>query len=393
MAEFEPLGDEVPPQEWALNDGRALPADFTADEAEIAQWFSSHFDIVGENLPPRYAQTLLGDPRHAPASEDFEERIITSVFQRLDLERPSSPPAPTARPVARRRLRLQARQIVQRVVQRGAVAVMALLMVLSYNAMGTGVAMANVLQLVVGRGGAQAVTAYPNHVKPGGQGTATAGNGVVTFTPRWPGSQIQGYAFSGMQIVTAQWWTQGALVTLHYTATVNQAVQHLDILEFVPNVHVAMQVVQDGWMSSVKIGDAPGVFVWGHWAYQPKQGMVWMPSQRAEMIYGGSDPSGPVIWIAADARSDQSADQMQATLMDVAGSLQLMRPLGLRFSAADDTPGFPVSQVSDIGLPFRDDVIALVPDRSNPEAPAVDVRIGTDPPDTPSSVIAGTSRQ
>jgi len=391
MAKFEPFDDEAAPQEGALDDGRTLPADYTADETEIARWFNAHFDIVGENLPPRYAQTLLGDPCHAPASEDFEERMIISVFQRLELKRPSSP-TPTARPVARRRLRLHAQRLVQRVVQRGAVAVMALMMVLCYNAMGTGVAMANVLQLVVGRGGAQAVATYPHHVAPGGLGTATTGSGIVTFTPRWPGSEIQGYTFSGMQIVTGQWWTQGALVTLHYTSVASIAVQHLDILEFVPNVHVAMQLVQDGWMSSVKIGDAPGVFVWGHWAYHPNQGMVWVPSQRAELIYGGADPSGPVIWIAADALGNQSVDQMQAALMDVAGSLQLMRPLGVQFSA-NDAPGFPINQVSDIGLPFRDDVIALVPDRSNPEAPVVDVRIGTDPPDNPSSTTAGTSRQ
>jgi hypothetical protein len=388
MAEFEPLRDNTAPSEWALDDGRALPADFTADEAETAQWLNAHFDIIGENLPPYYAQTLLGDPRHAPAGEDFEARMVASVFTRLELERPATPAAP---PVIRR-WRSQARHLVQRVAQRGTIAVMALLMLLSYNAFGTGVAMASVLQLISGHGGAQAVVGYPRHVTPGGPGTATTGSDVVTFIPRWPGSQIQGYAFSGMNIVTGQWWTEGAVVILHYTASPGIAVQHLDILEFVPHVRVAMQLVQDGWMSSVKIGDAPGVFVWGHWAYHPDQGMVWMPGQRAELIYGGAYSSDPVIWIAADALDDQSADQMQGMLMDVAGSLQLMRPLGMQFNASD-APAFPITQVSDIGLPFRDDVIALVPDQSNPEAPVVDVRVGTNPPDNPSPATAGTSRQ
>lgn len=385
MAEFEQFDDNATPLEWMLPDGRPLPPDFTADEVSLAQSFNDHFDIAGENLPPRYAQTLLGDPRHAPASDDFEERMISGVFQALHLERPHTPLAP--HPLRKGRQHVQ--RLLQRVAQRGAVAVMALMMVFAYNATGTGVALASVLQIITGHGGASAVTSYPSHVTAGGQGTNGAMS-AVSFTPRWPGTQTHEYTFTGIDLINGQWWTQGALVMLHYTNSDGNTLHHLDIMEFVPRVHVALQVVQEGSMSLVKIGDADGAFVWGHWAYQPKQGMVWIPSQRAELIYGGADAASPVIWIAADDLGDQSVAQMQATLMDVAGSLQLMRPL--RWQRVGQHAGdIPINQVSDIAPPFRDDVIALVPDRSDPQAPVIDVRVGPDPLET-SQLASQTNR-
>nr|MBA3825517.1 hypothetical protein [Ktedonobacterales bacterium] len=82
MAEYERWGE--------LSDAASghFPADFTPEDVATAQWLNTLYDIDGEQLPPRYAQTLLGDPQHAPASDDLEERTINAVFTQLALARP-----------------------------------------------------------------------------------------------------------------------------------------------------------------------------------------------------------------------------------------------------------------------------------------------------------------
>src|SRR5579875_1052676 len=241
MAEFERCNDDATTPQRALNDGRLLPADFTAEEAETCQWLNDHYHIAGEELPPLYAKTLLGDPRHAPASDDFEERTLDAVFGRLGLERPTAPPAPLgARTSTARRVDWshQARRLVQRVAQRGVVALMAAAMLLSYNAVGTGVALASVLQIVVGRGGVQMVKHYPT-LTPGHLPSGVAGSAALEFTPQWAGASIDGYTFSGMDIYLSRWWTNGALTMLHYQKVDDQGTHDLSLLEFQPHLNVA----------------------------------------------------------------------------------------------------------------------------------------------------------
>jgi hypothetical protein len=362
MAEFEQHDDDATSLEWMLPDGRALPTDFTADEVTLAQSFQQHFDIVGENLPPRYAQTLLGDSRHAPASDDFEDRMITGVFQALHLERPTSAPADAAQPASERSLRRFARRM-QHIVQRGAVGLMALFMVLAYNATGTGVALASVLQMVVGRGGVQSVTQYPHPSAIASQ--ATSHDRELSFTPLWAGETTNDYTFTDVQAWQGQWWTDGALVTMHYACTDATGVHHLTVMEFLPKTHLALQVVQAGAASQVPVGAGTGVFVWGQWTHisQTNQEMVWESSHRAELIYGGEASDAPIIWIAMDDLGDESASQMSALLVSIADALHPFVFADHQISPDTATMLAAKSKLTD-NQPFSDDVLALLPNQS-----------------------------
>ncbi len=358
--------------ERVLADGRRLPETFSDADAEMAQTLNDLFDIAGENLPPRYVQTVLGDPLHAPADDDFEDRIASTVFDRLGVARPASPPR---RP--RKGLRDRARLLAQRVGRQVALAAMALAMLISYNAIGTGVALASMLQVMAGRGGARVVGAYPIHIVSHAPQAAGTPDVNVAFVPRWPGSAIDGFTYVGMDVLPGQWWTRGAMVVLRYEKQVGAITQHLTALQFMPagQVRYALQVVQDGSVSNVSIGDAQGVFVWGQWVRQAHQQMVWEPNHRAELIYGGPNTGDPVTWIAADDLLGMTSAQMQATLVDVANGMQPMRYNHMH-APGSDLGAVGASLAMDLTLPFANDVIALVPDHSNPDAPAVYVRIG-----------------
>jgi len=382
MAEFERFDDDATSCEWMLNDGRLLPADFTADEAETARWLNNHFNIAGEELPPLYAKTLLGDPRHAPASDDFEERTLAAVFGRLELERPVTSQAPLgagASTAHKREWPHHARRLMQRVAQRGAVALMAAVMLLSYNAIGTGVALASVLQIVVGHGGTQAVRSYPKMIAATSKADS-ADSHKLEFMPVWPGDATHGYTFDRMEMIKGQWWTKGVMAAFRYTRSDSTGTHALTVLEFLPKAQLALQVVQDGSMSNVQIGSSWGVFVWGRWVHHLHQPITWEFSHRAEIVYGGQDGAMPVIWIAADDLGDLDVSQMQATLTDVAQSL---RPIPFFYanmvSASKDENESDVAR--QLTQPFNNDIIELVPDRSSPNQPVIYERIGPTIPD------------
>jgi hypothetical protein len=362
--------------ERMLVDGRHVPETFSDADAEMAQTLNDFFDIAGEELPPSYVQTVLGDPLHAPADDGLEDRIATTVFARLGLERPTIPhPTPPRRP--RKSLRDRARLLAQRVGRQAALAAMALAMLISYNAIGTGMALASMLQVMAGRGGARVVGTYPTQITTHAPTTRGARDVNVEFVPRWPGNTFDGYTCIGVDILPGQWWTRGAMVALRYEKQVGTDTQHLTMLQFVPaeQVQYALQVVQDGSMSNVTIGSAQGVFVWGQWVREAHQQMIWQPNQRAELIYGAPNTGDPVTWIAADDLSNMTSAQMQTTLVNVANAMQPMHYSHMRAPGSD--LGIVSASLSmELTSPFANDVIALVPDHSNPDAPVVYVRIG-----------------
>jgi hypothetical protein len=57
-----------------------FPADFSADEAEFAADLRRHFEPTVEELPPHYAQALLGKPRGQPDDSAFEQQLSCRVF-------------------------------------------------------------------------------------------------------------------------------------------------------------------------------------------------------------------------------------------------------------------------------------------------------------------------
>jgi hypothetical protein len=368
MAEFERWGELSADASRA----RQFPADFTPEDAATAHWLNTLYDIDGEHLPPRYAQTLLGDPQHIPASDDLEERMLDAVFARLALARPA-----ITRPTPRPRFFDRAALLAQRMGRQMTFGVMALFMLLSYNALGTSAVFASVLQLIAGHTGTQAVTAYPTMVDARRQ-TLSAADATLNFTPRWPSYLSHQYLFQRMEVLSGAWWTNGAMVALHYERSDGTGSRPLTILEFLPQNGMALQVVQDGSAQQVQIGHDTGVFVWGQWVRHDRQHVTWEASQRAELIFGGN-AGQPVIWIAANGLGDLSASQMQASLVGMASSLGPMN-MGQTPPPVNSLGALSAHLAQGINQPFNNDIIALVPDRSDPSAPTLYVQVGQGDP-------------
>ncbi len=360
-----------------LADGRWLPAEFDAREVDMAHLLNSCFDLAGENLPPRYAQTLLGNPRHAPASEDFEERAIASVFERLGLERDTI--APVVRHKVRRApyapTRRQRRQ--RRGVRQMTLALFALCALLSLNVMTSGAALASMVHFIVGHGGAQMVKKYPALSARHPTTALKGGDPTIEFLPQWAGAAVDGYTFTGIDVYDSLWWTQGALVMLHYQKIDQQGAHDLTMLEFQPHAQVALQVVQDGSASYVMLGGSSGVFVSGQWVRRNQQ-TSWLPGLRAELICRSPIDAGVVVWVAADSTPAQ-IDASKDLLTSIAGSLHTMHlggsdaaPVGLSYVSSDLS--------ANLVQPFDGDVVALAPNNAT-SSPRLYIKVNLGGPD------------
>ena len=362
MVEFERFDEGMPPERM-LPDGRLLAADFSADDAEVAYWFNEQFNIAGENLPPRYAQTLLGDPRHAPAGEDFEAQITDDVFRRLHLTRPT--PAPKADRTFATRLRAGTERLKQRVMRQGTLAIMALMMLVSYNALGTGVAMASMLQIFAGHGGTQSVSKYPTVFAPTTDAADTNSlNYSLQFQPQWPGQSINGFTFLNLDVYPSQAWSDGSMMLLHYVRQDGLSMHRLDIFEFMPQAPHAMQVVQAGAATNVPIGNSTGIFVTGQWSTHA-HGQVWHTGTRSELILPDSKKTDPIIWIATNT-NDDAATTLQ-TLTHIAGSMGAFQYSSVA-STASGMRLLSGTMAATVNNLFGNDVIALIGNDTTPNA-------------------------
>jgi hypothetical protein len=395
MSESERLETSAMNAGRMLSDGRLAPDDFDAEDLAMAQLLNSAFHIQEEILPPRYTQTLLGNPLHEPADDDFTDRVADNVFRRLALTRQT----PNTQPVVRRHIAARQRHQAKprtatvkkrSVVRQSLLALAALVMLLAFESTFNGAAFANVLQyLVVGHSGVYPVKSYPTSVSKKGITTVLTPDHTVHFIEKWPGRMVDGYTISSVNIVSGVWWSDGAIVNLGYQKTDATGLHQLTILEFIPRAQVVLQVVQDGAASSMPIGAENGIFVTGHWA-DVNHMMTWVPGERAELISGDSDESHVVFWIAADGLSDLNATQMRAMLVDVTNSMQrvgydqlLSVPGSIQHGDGDLSVG--------LGQLFKEDIIALVPDRSNPNAPTLYFKVDTSSNQQGSSPMMGGS--
>lgn len=364
MAEFDRCDKGMIPGR-ILADGRQLPVEFSAEEAVTAHWLNDHYNVTGENLPPRYVQTLLGDPRQAPATDDFEAHITATVFARLHIERPAPSTNSDSHSLGAR-LRANAERLAQRISRQGTVVIMALVMLFSYNALGTGVALASVLQLFAGHGGTQAVVNYPTLLTTNHPVTTTLDYGLH-FQPQWSGASLEGFSFANMDVYPAQWWSDGALMNLHYLLQDASGVHRLDVLEFMPHARYAMQVVQDGAATDIPIGNSHGIFVAGQWS-APLNGRVWRKGNRSELILSDANTNGPVIWIATNIPLDQTATQWLLT--QFAKSMQTFQYSSVA-EVAETTTGMRLlsgTMATNADNLFGNDVIALIGAESTPNA-------------------------
>ncbi len=385
MAEFEHL------EEFAgmrfLQDGRTLPVDFDDDDETLAAQLNDLFNLEREELPPLYAQTLLyqgcDEAEFELASDDFEDRIAERVFQRLEMPRPL--PVKRKPQPARLGFTTSARH--------AGIAVMIVCVLVAFNAMTSGAALASMIRFIVGRGGAEVVAAYPNHVStPVAPTTNKMADHMIRINVWWPGNTKsdylvqQGYSFKGMDVYDSQWWSNGALVTLRYVKTDAQGIHRLTVLEFMPTAHDALQVVQNGSISAVPGDGANGIFVVGRWVMS--NGITsWSADQRAELISGVQGEPGLVVWIAADDVTPTNMNDMKSMLSNVAETL---RPL--HYGDLGDTADNIHYQGSDLSAtgPFGNDVIALIPADQGSNTAAIFIRLGTDGADPPPTVSANS---
>lgn len=381
MDEFEPFrateGDNM------LHDGRILPDDFEVEDTAFAHMLNETFDIQREMLPPRYAQTLLMSKQDI-LDEEYEQRICSAVFQKLHLEHPVQTCPPSDHEVQFKPQFLsqtsQQHNIALNIFKKSALIVMALLVLFSFNAMTSGNAFASVLQFIVGRGGAEMVKSYPKPttISTTSKTTTQQADHHLLYTPMWAGSTVDGYTFLGLDLFDAQWWTNGVIITLRYEKTDATGRHRLTLLEFVPRDQIALQVVKTGSAQTVQIGTNSAIFVTGHWVHINGT-IVWEPDQRAELISGTIGGSGLVTWIAADDLPSNTdintirdmlisvAQQLQPfTLGDLSGTVDGIRYAGKTVSVGPDQP-------------FFDDVIALVPNRSDVAASTIYIRLGSLP--------------
>lgn len=372
MAESERTEQSVLTNQ-TLPDGRALPLDYTSEDAQMAGWLNDLFDVAGEQLPPRYAQTLLGEPRHAPASDDFEDRIAQTVFRRLDLSRPKLTPV-VRRKVRRHPVHEPMRRMTQRLGRQAVTAMLGVMILLSLNVVGTGAALAQVLQLVVGHAGVRYVAHYPAQVVQS-SGSSTP-DYAIHFLPVWPQHDVNGFTFVNMDVYKAKWWSDGALLDLHYQQVTATTTYHLDVFEFLPRANDALQVVPVGAVAeTVSVKHSSGIFVTGHWVSR-HQGQVWQSGERAELITTGiATDSKLVVWIATDKVVAGTAAKQN--LVGVAEQLEPFGDIEVP-PTPENLRTLSGTMAASLDNLFGNDVIALIGDASAPNSSVLYIPVNPD---------------
>lgn len=322
---------------WTPGDKSEFPADFSAEEMELAGELRDLFAIEREELPPRFAQTLLENERQAVAERGFEERLTYRVFRRLRVRRDLAlGPAPR-RPLAQRSLR-------QRPAMRPLASAVAAAMVLMVVAMVLATpSFAEGMRLILGQTGVTQTARYPSNVRP--SGTHGEMQRPTVFDPsmplEWLGHSDGRYLYKGVRLDDPTIWSKGAIVELQYQVDGDvQGSGLLDIREFQINPHDAavLQVVQTPYAVPATVdGNTPAVYVDGIWmprtAHRVMDMMsgstsapfVWESGTRSELIF---EIGSVIYWMVGDQRDGMDQNE----LVRLAGQLQSVQPQNLQFS-------------------------------------------------------------
>jgi hypothetical protein len=311
---------------WAPRDNQTFPDDFSLDEAEFASELRDLFGPEREELPPLYVQTLLQNA-HISAGPGFEQKTAYRVFRRLSLARS---------PLVSRKDLLSTWRAVRGAPRHIALSVSLLIvfmvftMVLASPAFGAGV------RILLGQTGVEQVHGYPAHVHPSPQ-SHTSGKSKTPLSTTmpifWLGATAGGYTYLGTRLLDPPDWSRGPIVDLQYTLTQSSGgTGVLDIREFQVSSQYAavLQVVQDGSVTRVQVGNTPAVYVDGVWAPVPvrERGTVsgtmgppaatpyytWETGIRSELIF---ERNGVVFWIVGDQRDGAGVN----ALVSLAGNL------------------------------------------------------------------------
>jgi hypothetical protein len=302
---------------WSARDNQTFPDDFSLDEAKFASELRDLFGPEREELPPLYVQTLLQDA-HISAGPGFEQKTAYRVFRRLSLARS---------PLVSRKDLLSTWRVVRGAPRHIALSVSLLItfmvftMVLASPAFGAGV------RILLGQTGVEQVHGYPANVRPSPQSHANGKTKMqltTTMPISWLGATAGGYTYLGTRLIDPTDWSRGPIVDVQYALTQSsEGTGVLDIREFQVSSQYAavLQVVQDGSVMRVQVGNTPAVYVDGVWAPVPvrERGVVsgtmspsaasytWETGIRSELIF---ERNNVVFWIVGDQRDGTSANAL-----------------------------------------------------------------------------------
>lgn len=343
----------------------ALPEDFTADEADFAAELRGIFSLEREDLPPLYAQTLAGDVFHRPLESGFEQKLTYRIFRRLHLSR-----SPLFQHPPETRRWGVASAVVRRLGPVGAAAAAFVFGFMVLSVLVASPSFAQGLRILLAHTGVQQVASYPTVVRPSASMVAQSGHSgsqgdhMATNSPlniiEWLGPSAQGYTYQGVAVNAPEPWSDGPIVVLRYArpnAGAGSGV--LDVQEFriAPSLSSVLQVVADGSVSQVTVGNLPGVYVDGRWT-RNEQRPTWESGVRSELIF---EQDGLIFWIVADQRDGMKQAQL------IAAALQLT-PVTLRSMIPVHPSLRVVGQELQGALtdPAGDAVLALIPAGSSP---------------------------
>lgn len=345
---------------YLSKDSPGLPDDFSDDEAVFAHELDALFDVEKEEVPPLFAQTLLGpyNPQFQGAEDCFASRMSIRVFRRLHLRRRIF------------RSPLPFRQVLPSLVptRRYRLAIVSVLLVIVLSVIYAAPSFASGVSILLAgaHSGVLQVQNYPGGLSASADalennpaGSAQSSHDInildmqqmLHFPLYWPDprSLPDNYVLDTIYLYNQghQTWADGPLVELDYDYTSPGVAPHgsgrIAICEFKPTGKV-LQVVQLGSARELKIasnGSASAIYVNGQWTALNGSTHVWNTSGRSELIY---EKNGVIFWMVGNQSDgiDGTVLSSIASSLDIFDASYAMR-LGRAFydvlQAQDSTPG------------------------------------------------------
>lgn len=300
----------------------AYPEDFSLDEAEFASTLREFFSVEREDMPPLYAQTMLGDERTAIVDQGFEHRLVYRVFRRLSL--------PRRQLFDRRRFVLSWHEVIDpilHVTRPMAAGFSALLLVMVFSVVAASPSFAAGLRILLGHTGVEQVAGYPKNVhKTPAVSYASDPNDVYSLASAaslqmsWLGLASGDYVYQGARSEDTSPWSRGPIVDIQYQLTgAHIGTGLLDIREFqVSDAYSqVLAVVKAGSTEEVKLPDGTNaVYIDGSWTGSRN---YWQSGVRSELVF---EENGVVFWVVGDQRDGMG----QAELVRLMGLMQPVSP-------------------------------------------------------------------
>ena len=349
-----------------------MPADFSAEEQELARDLNSLFPLEQEQLPPRFVQTLATENGAWVAPSGLEQRAACQVFRRLRLPRRLfSLQVPGADDTARRPGWLGRAPRTLALSTLLALVVLSLVMVAPSFAQG--------LYLLLGQTGMQVAPYSPQPTfAPQEQVQYLSLQQVrqsVPFIVHWLGVAPGAYQFQGLVLHRGQPWSDGPVVELQYGLAEGAGNGQLLVREFRPAAGATvLQVVAPGAVHPTPVNNQPAIYIDGQWVHQ-RQAIVWKYGVQAELLY---QADGLIFWITADQR-DGAGEAMLEGLAQALEPLYLCEP---RLRPVDLMLPANARVAAVLSLASLGEVIALIPVGVSPgTGAAVYILLLGSPPD------------